>query len=135
MLEALTRHTAVLYGAERQNTTVAQRRAIFEAITLDINALGFEDRTWMDIQKKFTDMRRRVRDKIVLIKKHSRGTGGGPACSVRLNPEEEVISQSLALEQVEGLPGYDSTVGDLGTGKFFVSHICCVSWEGVEVNI
>ena len=120
LLAALTRHSDVLYGAQRQHSTVAQRRAIYDGITLDINALGNEERTWEDIQKKLNDMRRRVWDKLVLIRKHTSGTGGGPPCKIRLNPDEEVIAQSLALEQVEGVPGYDSTVGDLGTGKFFV---------------
>ena len=40
MLAALTRHTDALYGAQRKHTTIAQRRAIYDAITLDINALG-----------------------------------------------------------------------------------------------
>ena len=50
LLAALTRHTAVLFGSERKNTTIAQRSAIYEAITLDINALGIEKRSWEDIQ-------------------------------------------------------------------------------------
>ena len=135
MLAALTKYDAALHGAQLKNTSKAQRRAIYESITLDINAIGNEERTWEEIQKKLNDMRRRVRDKLVLIRKHARGTGGGPACPLRLTSEEEVIAQSLSQEQVEGVPGYDSTVGDLGTGKCVLSPIWCVSWEGVEGNM
>ena len=119
LIAALQRHKEVLYGAQRPNTTVAQRRAIYEAITLDINALGNQERSWDDIQKKLNDMRRRVREKLALIRKHTGGTGGGPRCKIRLNQGEEIIAQSLVQEQVEGLAGYDSTVGNLGTGKLF----------------
>ncbi|XP_040275781.1 myb-related transcription factor, partner of profilin-like [Bufo bufo] len=116
LIAALQQHKEVLYGAQRANTTIAQRRAIYEAIALDINALGNEVRTWDDIQKKLNDMRRRVREKLALIRKHTGGTGGGPRCMIRLNQEEQLIAQTFVQEQVEGLEGYDSTVGNLGTG-------------------
>ena len=135
LIAALQQHKEVLYGAQRANTTIAQRRAIYEAIALDINALGNEVRTWDDIQKKLNDMRRRVREKLALIRKHTGGTGGGPRCMIRLNQEEQLIAQTFVQEQVEGLEGYDSTVGNLGTGKLFLFHICCASWEGVQVNM
>ncbi|XP_040297404.1 myb-related transcription factor, partner of profilin-like [Bufo bufo] len=116
LIAALQQHKEVLYGAQRANTTIAQRRAIYEAIALDINALGNEVRTWDDIQKKLNDMRRRVREKLALIRKHTGGTGDGPRCMIRLNQEEQLIAQTFVQEQVEGLEGYDSTVGNLGTG-------------------
>ena len=49
------------------------------------------------------------------------------ACALRLTPEEEIIARCLSQEQLEGVPGYDSTDRDLGTGKCVLSPIRCVA--------
>ena len=79
LLAALTKYDAYLHGAQSANTTKAQRREILAKIALDVNVIGNDTRTSDDIQKKLNDMRRRVQDKLALMKKHARGTGGGPA--------------------------------------------------------
>ena len=69
------------------------------------------------------------------MRKHARGTGGGPAYAVRLTPEDEMIAQCLQREQVEGMEGYDSGHQALRTGKCVLSPIRCVACEGVEGNM
>ena len=62
------------------------------------------------------------------MRKHTRGTGGGPATTIRLSAEEQVIARCLERDQVEGLEGYDSIDQALRTGK-------CVACVGVQGNM
>ena len=69
---------------------------------------------------------------VAAIRKHQRGTGGGPPCDVTLTPEEQVIARCLEREQLEGLEGFDSLDQASRIGKCFLSPIRCVACEGVE---
>ena len=66
------------------------------------------------------------------MKRHARGMGGGPASTIRLTADEEVIARCLEREQVEG---FDSGDQALRTGKCVLSPIWCVACEGVEGNM
>ena len=82
-----------------------------------MNALGYEVRTTNDIQKKIYDLRCLVKGKMARMRAHARGTGGGPATTLTLTPEEQVVAQCLHRHQVEGVEGFDSIEDALRTGK------------------
>ena len=135
VISAMERYDARLHGAESKSTSKAKRDEILMKITTQVNALGNEIRTLKDILKKMNDLRRVVKDKLGTMRKHARGTGGGPATAIRLSPEEQVVAQCLQREQVEGVEGYDSIEPVLRTGKCVLSSIWCVACEGVEGNM
>ena len=80
---------------------------------------GGETRTTAGIQKKINDLKSLVRNKVAKINAHTTGTGGGPACTIRLSEEEWAVARCFQPEQVVGLRGYQSDV-PVRTGKFVV---------------
>ena len=135
LTSAIGQYDAYLHGTQSAMTSKAQKKEIYEKITLEVNALGHETRTSKDIIKKINDMRRRVREKLAKVRKHLRGTGGGPTSSMKLTAEEEVIASCLEEEKVEGLAGFDSSDQDLRRGKCVLSPIWCGACEGVQGNM
>ena len=93
------------------------RKEILRELSLQVSAVGNVTRTPEDIQKKINDLRRKVREKLAAIRKHARGTGGGPASYLRLMDEEEIIAECFQREQVEGMEGFDSGDQSLRSGK------------------
>ena len=91
----MAQYDRFLHGAESANTTQARRKEILAQIATDVNALGSEVRTPNDILKKINDLRRLVKGKLARMRAHARGTGGGPATTLTLTPEEQVVAQCL----------------------------------------
>ena len=135
IIEGLSKYSACLYGALSGTTSKVQKDQILLEITTQVNALGVEARTPRDITKKINDLWHLVKEKLATIRKHARGTGGGPAAKITLTPDELVIARCLEREQVEGLEGYDSVDQALRTGKCVLSSLRCVSCVGVEGNM
>ena len=116
IVSAMERYDSRLHGADSGSTSKTKKEEILRRVTAQVNALGHEVRTHQDIQKKMNDLRGVVRNKLATINKHSRGTGGGPPCTIRLTEEEQVIARCLQREQVEGLEGHDSSEPAMRTG-------------------
>ena len=135
VISAMSRYDACLHGAKSGTTSKVKKDEILLEIATQVNALGNEVRTPKDILKKINDLRRVVREKVATMRRHARGTGGGPATAITLTPEEQVVARCLQREQVEGVEGYDSFEQALRTGKCVLSPIWCVACEGVEGNM
>ena len=114
IIRAMSRYDVYLHGAESANTTKARKTEILTQIAADVNALGYEVRSSNDILKKINDLHRLVRGKLSKIRTHASGTGGGPATTLMLTPDEQVVAQCLHRHQVEG---FDSIEDALRTGK------------------
>ena len=127
VVSAMERYDSRLHGADSGSTSKTKKEEILRKVTAQVNALGHEARTPQEILKKMNDLRGVVRNKMAIIAKHARGTGGGPPCSTRLTEEEEVIARCLRREQVEGLEGHDSSEPPMRTGKCVLSSIWCVA--------
>ena len=131
IVSAMEKYDARLHGADSASTSKTKKDEILRKVAAQVNALGHEVRTPQDILKKINDLRGVVRNKLATINKHSRGTGGGPRCPIRLTEEEQVIARCLQREQVEGLEGHDSSEPPMRTGKCVFSSIWCVACLGV----
>ena len=119
LAQAIVQYGRYLHGPESQNTSPAQRKAIIQKITDQINAAGGETRTPSGIQKKINDLKSLVRDKMAKINAHAMGTGGGGPCPIRLSEEEWAVGRCFHPQQVVGLRGFQSDV-PVRTGKFWV---------------
>ena len=135
LISAIERYDVFLHGAKSRDTSRARKQVILETIASDVSALGNESRTYKDINKKISGLRRHVREKVAAIKKHQSGTGGGPPCNIILTPDEGMFARCLQRKQLEGVEGFDSGDDASRTGKCFISPIRCVACEGVEGNL
>ena len=131
IIDAMRKYNKFLHGKESGSTSKVRKDQILAQIAAEVSALGYANRTPDKIAKKINDLRRLVKEKVAKIKKHSRGTGGGPALKLRLTPDEEVIARCLEKEQVEGLEGFESVDQPLRTGECVFSFIWCIAcvWE------
>ncbi|XP_040195346.1 myb-related transcription factor, partner of profilin-like [Rana temporaria] len=75
----IAKYDTYLHGAQSGRTSKPRKLEILQRVTLELNTLGHETRTWKEVQKKINDMCRRVREKLAKMKRHLRTTGGGSA--------------------------------------------------------
>ena len=100
-----------------------------------MNALGVAAREPKHIRKKINDLRRLVKEKLVAMRRHATGTGGGPAANISLTADELVVARCLDRQLVEGLEGFDSGEQPLRTGKCVLSSFWCVACVGGQGNM
>ena len=127
IIEGLSQHGDRLYGPQSGHTGKSDKERIFAIITNQVNALGVAERQPKHIRKKINDLRKLVKDKLVAMRKHARGTGGGPAKKITLTSEDLVVARFLDRSVVEGLDGFDSGEQPLRTGKCVFSSFWCVA--------
>ncbi|KAJ1154026.1 hypothetical protein NDU88_006783 [Pleurodeles waltl] len=111
MVEEIARVEPQLFGAQVQQISIARKMELWQRIVDRVNFMGTYPRTWDDIQKRWIDLRGKVREvasrhQIAIMK-----TGSGPPPPPpQLTAWEEKV---LAILHSEGLTG---VTGGLDTG-------------------
>ena len=100
--------TANLNVIQGRNSTPTQKNAIWTEITKKINAISSTRRQVEDVKKRWQDIKRRTKEKVAFNRSQARKTGAGPPEVQELTMFEEVVQQTLAAEQVEGVEGIDT---------------------------
>ncbi|XP_040195565.1 uncharacterized protein LOC120928557, partial [Rana temporaria] len=103
IIDGLSQHGARLYGPQSGSTGKDVKIRIYAEITTQVNALGMAAREPKHIRKKINDLRRLVKEKLVAMRKHATGTGGGPATNISLTAEEMVVARK-ATRKTRGVP-------------------------------
>ena len=110
LAQGIIKYGRFLHGPESHNTTPARRKEILKKITDRINAAGGGGRPGpsLESKKKINDLKSVSRNKLATLHAHTRGTGGGGPCPVRMSEEEWAVAQCFHPQQVVGLPGFDN---------------------------
>ncbi|XP_029466594.1 myb-related transcription factor, partner of profilin-like [Rhinatrema bivittatum] len=79
------------------------RKKIWEKIAQDVSSLSVMPRDIKQVQHRWRDTRKEVKEKAAKINAHAKRTGGGPPCSIVLTPVEEMVLRTMAAEVVVGV--------------------------------
>ncbi|XP_056395708.1 t-SNARE domain-containing protein 1-like isoform X1 [Hyla sarda] len=101
----------LLFGRESDRIPLSNRKKIWQSICVKVNALGIKKRTPTDLQRKWYDCRRQVKDKLAKIHLHSKQTGGGPPTRKKLSDVEQLLADTFEKEHIEGIGNYDAMAG------------------------
>ncbi|KAK6492405.1 nuclear apoptosis-inducing factor 1-like [Huso huso] len=97
-----------LFGPASSKTPVSRKKAIWAAILHKVNALGHSQRAVDMLKKKWTELKRKTKEKIAQNRSVATCTGGGPSRQVELTSLEKKIENIFTPEQ-QGVQGVTDT--------------------------
>ncbi|KAM9165236.1 t-SNARE domain-containing protein 1 isoform 2-T5 [Pangshura tecta] len=99
LVAEVTKNHARLYGSERVNLSQPEREKIWCSIARKINAVARSPRTTRDLRRRWDDMKRRTKEKLVEM---SRSTGEPRPDTVLVRIlESPLLGQEAAIKQAE----------------------------------
>ncbi|XP_044860859.1 t-SNARE domain-containing protein 1 isoform X2 [Mauremys mutica] len=99
LVAEVTKNHARLYGSERVNLSQPEREKIWCSIARKINAVARSPRTTRDLRRRWDDMKRRTKEKLVEM---SRSTGEPRPDTVLVQIlESPLLGQKAAIKQAE----------------------------------
>ncbi|XP_046574538.1 myb/SANT-like DNA-binding domain-containing protein 3 [Haliotis rubra] len=78
------------------------KRKCWEEVVEKINANSSVKRDWVEIKKKWTDMKSQTRKRAAHCRRERVKTGGGQASVLELNSLEEMVASLIPNCQLEG---------------------------------
>ncbi|XP_075047013.1 myb-related transcription factor, partner of profilin-like [Mixophyes fleayi] len=104
----------VILGNLAAHTPLRRRHQLWGQICEAVNAVGPLKRSVAHCQKRFSDIKRKLKEKMVEERRAARRTGGGPPLRVEYTSYEEELWQILPWEIVEGVNVQDTDAPSLG---------------------
>ncbi|XP_029430288.1 uncharacterized protein LOC115074701 [Rhinatrema bivittatum] len=90
----------------------SSKKRIWEKIAQDVSSFSVTPRDVKQVQHRWRDTRKEVKEKAAKIDASGKRTGGGPPCNIVLTPVEELVLQTVRPEVMVGVQtqyGADST--------------------------
>ncbi|XP_029448264.1 zinc finger protein 311-like isoform X2 [Rhinatrema bivittatum] len=84
------------------------RKKIWEKIAQDVSSLSVTPRDVKQVQHRWRDTRKEVKEKVAKISASAKRTGGGSPCSIALTPVEEMVLQTMRKEVLVGMRTHNS---------------------------
>ncbi|XP_029433158.1 myb-related transcription factor, partner of profilin-like [Rhinatrema bivittatum] len=79
------------------------RKKIWEKIAQDVSSLSVMPRDVKQVQHRWRDTKKEVKEKAAKINASAKRTDGGPPCSIVLTPVEEMVLRTMRTEVVVGV--------------------------------
>ncbi|XP_041429874.1 uncharacterized protein LOC121397315 [Xenopus laevis] len=93
----------VLFGSRSHRISAARRQQHWQQVTDKVNTVGAFHRDRPTVYKRFSDLKRWLRAKLVTRKAKAQKTGGGRVPPLRLKPYERRLLDILSKEGSEGV--------------------------------
>ncbi|XP_029443070.1 t-SNARE domain-containing protein 1-like [Rhinatrema bivittatum] len=96
------------------------KKNIWEKIAQDVSSLSVTPRDVKQVQHRWWDTKKEVKEKAAKIDASAKRTGGGPPCNIVLTPVEEMVLRTMKMEVVVGVQtqyGADSAACEDTTGN------------------
>ncbi|XP_075043543.1 uncharacterized protein LOC142103378 [Mixophyes fleayi] len=98
----------VILGNLAARTPLRRRHQLWGRVCDAVNAVGPLKRTVAHCRKRFSDIKRRLKEKMAQERRSTRRTGGGPPLRVEYTSYEEELRQIMPREIVEGINVQDT---------------------------
>ncbi|XP_041435317.1 myb-related transcription factor, partner of profilin-like [Xenopus laevis] len=93
----------VLFGSQSHRINAARRQQLWQQVTDRVNTVGALHRDRTTVYKRYSDLKRWLRAKLVTRRAKAQKTGGGRVPPLRLQPHERRLLDILAKEGSEEL--------------------------------
>ncbi|XP_029455813.1 t-SNARE domain-containing protein 1-like [Rhinatrema bivittatum] len=87
----------------KSKISCSSRKKIWEKIAQDVSSLSVMPRDVKQVQHRWRDTRKEVKEKATKIDTSAKRTGGGPPCNIVLTPVEEMVLRTIRTEVVVGV--------------------------------
>ncbi|XP_041430901.1 uncharacterized protein LOC108700058 isoform X7 [Xenopus laevis] len=105
----ITENYELLYGSISGKISTQRKNQIWEGIKNKVCAVGVGQRTVVHLKKRWLDIRRRTKDKLSVLEKSRRKTGGGDGESKQLSQFESQVQETIPDILVKGDSILDSS--------------------------
>ncbi len=105
LIEEMQRY---LYRLNSRNLREAEKSRIWECLYQSVSALGVCKSSPPECKRRWHDLKRRTKEKISFNQNQASASGREPPQEQPLTDFEEIVQQTLQLEQVVGLEGIDT---------------------------
>nr|CAI5851291.1 unnamed protein product [Callosobruchus analis] len=103
LVDFVQNHPELLSGKFTAKFTKKRAQQLWEEIMNKLNAIpGGSNKNWLQWRKSWRDMRKHVKAKRAMQRRHTETTGGGPVNPVTLDPVEEKILETLSPKEIFG---------------------------------
>ncbi|XP_075037450.1 uncharacterized protein LOC142098509 [Mixophyes fleayi] len=104
----------VILGNLAAQTPLRRRHQLWGRACDAVNAVGPLKRTVAHCRKRFSDIKRRLKEKMAQERRSTRRTGGGPPLRMEYTTYEEELRQIMPAEIVEGINVQDTDSPSFG---------------------
>ncbi|XP_075042377.1 uncharacterized protein LOC142101835 [Mixophyes fleayi] len=104
----------VILGNLAARTPLRRRHQLWGRVCDAVNAVGPLKRTVAHCRKRFSDIKRRLKEKMAQERRSTRRTGGGPPLRMEYTTYEEELRQIMPAEIVEGINVQDTDSPSFG---------------------
>ncbi|XP_075062096.1 uncharacterized protein LOC142150812 [Mixophyes fleayi] len=104
----------VILGNLAARTPLRRRHQLWGRVCEAVNAVGPLKRTVAHCRKRFSDIKRRLKEKMAQERRSTRRTGGGPPLRMEYTTYEEELRQIMPAEIVEGINVQDTDSPSFG---------------------
>ncbi|XP_041419106.1 myb/SANT-like DNA-binding domain-containing protein 4 [Xenopus laevis] len=109
LIREITENYELLYGSISGKISTQRKNQIWEGIKNKVCAVGVGQRTVVHLKKRWLDIRRRTKDKLSVLEKSRRKTGGGDGESKQLSQFESQVQETIPDILVKGDSILDSS--------------------------
>ncbi|XP_075053952.1 uncharacterized protein LOC142139989 [Mixophyes fleayi] len=104
----------VILGNLAARTPLRRRHQLWGRVCEAVNAVGPLKRTVAHCRKRFSDIKRRLKEKMAQERRSTRRTGGGPPLRMEYTTYKEELRQIMPAEIVEGINVQDTDSPSFG---------------------
>ncbi|XP_018121589.1 myb-related transcription factor, partner of profilin isoform X2 [Xenopus laevis] len=105
LINSILPHYDKLFGKLAARTSTAVKNALWREIAAAVNAISAYPRSLQNCKKRYADVKRKVKEKLCKIAKHSLATGDRAPLSISFWPYERIMEKIISAEVVAGVPG------------------------------
>ncbi len=120
LVNLVEQNLETLRGQFSSTVTNAKKKKLWETITSQINSLGYEKRTPVEVREKWRNMTQIAKKTNSGIMQSQRKTGGSPAAKPLATTTEKIISLLSDEPSFSGIQGGFESGVSCDSGKFMV---------------
>lgn len=99
------------------HVSASRKNRVWENIAVKVNAVGHDKRSVEELKKRYQDLRRRTKEKIVLTRRSEARADSGQADTADSTQTEENVQASFSESQLSGVPGVDTLDCEVDGGE------------------
>lgn len=105
LLKAVEKHADIISGKYGTGVSKESKKAAWNEIVRDVNAVGSNSRTLSEIETKYKNYKASTKKILCQNSKEVRKTGGGKGDVKDLTESQEIMSRMIPPILIEGIPG------------------------------
>ncbi|CAH0547023.1 unnamed protein product [Brassicogethes aeneus] len=123
LIEFIFKYPQLKHGKYTKEFTYEEGRKLWQIVTAQLNALPGAFKEWDKWRKSWHDIKTTSKAKSSKIKRHQKGTGGGPPIKTKLNDDDEKILEIIGPTSVDGHPNIKESAATFEEDDYLMNEV------------